>query len=104
MVQNEMNEKKPNRPSAGSGENCGNQNGTLLGCTIPADARLINQGWERRFIADNRMARDAVDSYRELGYEVRLEPVDAEQLKDECSGCKALFSRFKAVYTRKMPE
>ncbi|MFQ5649409.1 MAG: hypothetical protein ACE5IY_05660 [bacterium] len=73
----------------------------FLGCTLPPDPDLVAQGWERRFIADARMVRDAVDTYRELGYEVRLEPVEVEQLKDECSGCRVLFQQFKAVYTRK---
>ncbi len=82
-------------------KSCHNENGNYLGCTIPPDPQLIADGWERRFIADARMARDASDSYRELGYEVRLEPVDAEGLKDECAGCKALFAKFHAVYTRK---
>ncbi|MFQ6112569.1 MAG: hypothetical protein ACE5NG_00625 [bacterium] len=79
---------------------CQRDDGNLLGCTIPADPKLIAKGWERRFVADARMARDAVDTYVELGYEVRLEPIDTGGLKDECRGCKALFNQFSAVYTR----
>lgn len=74
---------------------------TYLGCTLPPDPKLLAKGWERRFIADPRMAREAVDSYGELGYEVRLEPISLDGLKDECSGCKAMLQRFSAVYTRK---
>ncbi|MFQ5751153.1 MAG: hypothetical protein ACE5HI_04085 [bacterium] len=89
------------KPTPVTNNRCQSKGGTLIGCTIPPDAKLLAAGWERRFIADARMARDAVDSYSELGYEVRLEPVNADELKDECSGCKALFRQFKAVYTRK---
>ncbi|MFQ5706609.1 MAG: hypothetical protein ACE5HO_04120 [bacterium] len=82
---------------------CSNRSTNILGCTIPADPELLAAGWERRFIADARMARDAIDTYGDLGYEVRLEPIDPEGLRDECSGCKVLFKHFSAVYTRKKP-
>jgi hypothetical protein len=81
--------------------NCASTGGEFLGCTLPPNPNLLAEGWERRFIADARMARDAVEMYRELGYEVRLEPVTADELKDECSGCKALIQQFKVVYTKK---
>jgi len=81
---------------------CSDKGDNALGCTLPPDPQLVAEGWERRFVADARMARDATDSYRELGYEVKLLPVDAESLKDECAGCKALFAQFHAVYTRKL--
>jgi len=72
-----------------------------LGCTLPPDPELMAQGWQRRFIADPRMARDAVDNYHELGYEVKLEPVSLEHLKDECSACRTILERFQTVYTRR---
>lgn len=78
-----------------------NSAGDFFGCVIPPDAKLLADGWERRFIADARMAKDASETYRDLGYEVRLEAVPAEALKEECSGCKVLFAQFRAVYTRK---
>ncbi|MFQ5865079.1 MAG: hypothetical protein ACE5IW_07615 [bacterium] len=74
------------------------------GCTLPPDPKIIAEGWERRFIGDARMAREATDTYRELGYEVRLEPINTDGLKDECRGCKAIFDQFSAVYTRKIKE
>lgn len=82
-------------------DHCKIENAGFLGCTLPPDANLIAEGWERRFIADERMARDAIDTYMELGYEVRLEPVSTINLREECSGCKALFDQFRAIYTRK---
>ncbi len=42
-------------------------------------------------------------SYRELGFEVRLEPVDTEALCAACDGCKDAFASANAVYTRKKP-
>ncbi len=83
-------------------DKCQRDPADFLGCTLPPDPKMIAEGWERRFIADARMAREAIDTYTQLGYEVRLEPINTDGLKDECMGCKALLERFSAVYTRKI--
>jgi len=75
--------------------------GGFLGCALPEDASLLKQGWEKRFMADSRMAREAVETYGALGYEVKLEPLNEAAMKDECSGCKAILRQFSVVYTRK---
>lgn len=80
---------------------CGHNPGNQRGCTVPPDRDLLAQGWQYRFIGDERMANDAVQTYGELGHEVLLLPVNTKDLKDECEGCKILFQNFKAVYTRK---
>jgi hypothetical protein len=41
-----------------------------------------------------------VDMYKEIGFEVHLEPFNAANEKS-CSGCMALFpDQFKTIYTR----
>jgi len=75
--------------------------GGFIGCALPADASLLEQGWEKRFMADSRMAREAVETYGALGYEVKLEPLSEDAMRDECSGCKAILRQFSIVYTRK---
>ena len=82
-------------------KSCENVGGDFIGCTLPPDPELAAKGWELRFIADARMARDAMDTYQDVGYEVKLVALTGDSLKDECSGCKAIFQQFKAVYTRK---
>ncbi len=82
-------------------QQCAKNSGSALGCALPADSTLSAQGWEKRFLADARMAKEAVQTYSELGYEVRLEPLREDEMKDECSGCKSLLKHFKTVYTRK---
>ncbi len=84
-----------------SADSCSSVSGSYLGCSVPPDPQLIADGWARRFIGDARMARDAVDTYTDVGYEVRLEEVDPGQLNDDCGGCKVMFAHFRAVYTRK---
>ncbi len=81
--------------------NCPSRNSDFLGCTAPPDPALIENGWELRFIADARMAREAVHNYGELGFEVKLEPLAVKELRDECSACKSMLEQFRAVYTRK---
>ncbi len=70
---------------------------------IKPDPALVSQGWEPRFVGDARQVKEATGLYTELGYEVRAEPVPAEQLGDECSDCKILILlQFKTIYTRKI--
>jgi hypothetical protein len=65
------------------------------------DPHLVSQGWQRRFMADGLRAREAMDLYRELGYEVRAEPVRTEEVADECGDCQLLMAlRFTTIYTR----
>jgi hypothetical protein len=82
-------------------EHCKIEHAGSRGCTLPPDAKLLAEGWQRRFIADERMAREAIDTYSELGYEVRLEAVNTSGLSEECGGCQSLFKHFCAIYTRK---
>jgi len=63
---------------------------------VPAD------GWERRFVADPERAREAVELYRQAGFEVRVEPGLPEELREECESCwlvKAGY--FHVIYTRR---
>ena len=66
---------------------------------MPAD------GWERRFVADPERAREAVELYRQAGFEVRVEPGLPEELREECESCwlvKAGY--FQVIYTRRAAE
>jgi hypothetical protein len=81
--------------------NCQTDHSNVPGCVSPPDPKLIAEGWERRFIADAKRAQDAVEMYGELGYEVRLEPVDATGISEACTGCLIAFAQFRMIYTRK---
>jgi len=75
----------------------------VLGCDLPPNSRLAEEGWEWRCNADARRTREMVETYRELGFEVRLEPVDTDALCAACDGCKEAFAAAHAVYVRKKP-
>ena len=69
---------------------------------IIADARLLSEGWIRRFVTDAFRAEELAGLYRELGFVVRLEPVTEGQFADDCEGCRlAMLLHFHAIYTRK---
>ncbi len=77
--------------------------GRYYGCDLPHDSALTDDGWEWRGNADSRRSRDLVDMYSEVGFEVRLEPIEVDNMCSACDGCKGAFSEFSAVYIRKQP-
>jgi len=69
---------------------------------LQADPALVAQGWERRFIADEQRAKEAMDLYSQLGFDVRAEPVRPEEMHEDCDDCKTVVAfRFVTIYTRK---
>ena len=73
----------------------------FLGCNLPPDAALTGEGWEWRCNADESRAREMMDTYRELGFEVRLHPVATDGLSESCAGCAESLCTLSAVYVRK---
>jgi hypothetical protein len=69
---------------------------------LQPDPALVAAGWERRFTADEQRAKEAMELYTQLGYEVRAEPVRPDELHDDCQDCRAIVSfHFHTIYTRK---
>ena len=64
------------------------------------EEELRKEGWEKRFTADDPRLTEAVEMYKELGFEVHLEPVDTSS-SEECTSCLTVFTdRYKTIYTR----
>jgi len=64
---------------------------------------LRKQGWEKRFTIDEPRLSDMVEQYKELGFEVLLEPVDTSS--EECTTCITVFhDRYKTIYTRRLSD
>jgi hypothetical protein len=66
-------------------------------------SQLQAEGWTRRFTALGRRLNEAAELYNDLGYEVRLEPVNLDE--EETAGaesCKDCFVTMQArtIYTR----
>jgi hypothetical protein len=61
---------------------------------------LKKQGWEKRFTIDEPRLSEMVDQYKELEFEVLLEPADTTS--EECTICLTAFAdRYKTIYTRR---
>ncbi|MFQ5601034.1 MAG: hypothetical protein ACE5G2_10845 [Candidatus Krumholzibacteriia bacterium] len=64
------------------------------------EADLLAQGWERRFVYDEPRLSEAVETYRELGFEVVLLPIAADD--SQCTECMQQEpDRYRVIYTRK---
>jgi hypothetical protein len=75
----------------------------LSDAQLQPDPALVAQGWERRFTADEQRAKEAIELYAQLGYEVRAEAVRPEELHDDCQDCRTVVSfHFQTIYTRKI--
>jgi hypothetical protein len=58
-------------------------------------------GWQRRFETDVSRARELVDLYSELSYEVTTCAIEPEEIGPECAGCAVVAcQRYVAIYTR----
>ena len=65
------------------------------------EEQLKKEGWQKRFTIDEPRLSEMVDQYKEVGFEVLLEPVDTSS--EECTGCltdPAFSDRYKTIYTR----
>ena len=59
-------------------------------------------GWERMTTIDEPRLSELVELYEELGFEVLLRPVSAEELGQECAECVlAAPERYRTIYTRR---
>jgi hypothetical protein len=75
------------------------------GGTRPCERLLVRDGWTRRFTAIGPRLSEAVEVYRELGFEIRLEPAEpgSEEVADsETTSCEQCFvmSLARTIYTR----
>jgi len=70
---------------------------------------LISAGWERRFIACEPRLSEMVEMYKEIGFEVHLEPLPSKEEMDQAgceeSGCTACYDaapeKYRIIFTRK---
>ena len=80
-----------------------------MACGPERERQLYSAGWERQFTASEPRLSEAVDNYRQLGFEVHLEPVDpaACQADGQCTACfdsPEAAAAIKIIYTRRPVE
>jgi len=63
---------------------------------------LKKQGWVKRTTIGEPRLSEIVNEYKSLGFEVHLEPVNLDELDEECRRCYGKEAdKFKTVYVRK---
>jgi hypothetical protein len=70
-------------------------------CKMTREEELHKEGWEKRFTIDEPRLSEMAEQYKELGFEVLLEPVDISS--EECTSClidPGFSERYKTIYTR----
>jgi hypothetical protein len=69
---------------------------------IEADPARVAAGWERRFVTDGPRVEEMMRVYRELGYDVLADPIQASQMLGDCTDCRLLILfGFRMIYTRR---
>jgi len=71
---------------------------------------LESRGWTKRFVANEPRLSEAVEMYKEMGFEVHLEPLPKVAECETCAGsegeaeCRICFSgvedQYKIIFTR----
>ncbi len=64
------------------------------------DGVLEKEGWTRRSILDDPRLTEAAETYRALGFEVKLVPVNANFISG-CTSClEGDIEKYRIVYTK----
>ncbi len=71
-------------------------------CSIPADPKLVAEGWIRRHLADSARAKESIDLYTSMGYEVKVQKLTPSDFAPNCGRCASVVCRSCVlIYTRK---
>ncbi|MCH8879166.1 MAG: hypothetical protein IID34_04700 [Planctomycetes bacterium] len=69
---------------------------------IPADPKLLAEGWVRRHLTDAARAAEAAELYSDMGFEVELRQLTPQDLGSKCQACAAsICGSYVMVYTRR---
>jgi hypothetical protein len=63
---------------------------------------LEKHGWIKRTTIGEPRLSEIVNEYKALGFEVHLEPINLEEIDEECRRCYGKnVDKFKTIYVRK---
>ncbi len=78
--------------------------GPASGAFIPPDPNLRAEGWRRRHLADENRAKEAVELYSSMGFEVKLQKLLPKDMGPSCGSCpssSSVCTSYVMIYTRK---
>ncbi|UCF91183.1 MAG: hypothetical protein JSW39_23370 [Desulfobacterales bacterium] len=68
------------------------------------EEELVRQGWQKQAIYDEPRLTEMVALYRQIGFEVHLEPFNPDE-EPGCTGCMQLApENYRRIFTRKKSE
>jgi len=66
------------------------------------DPKLIAAGWVRRHLVDMERAKESVELYSSIGYEVKAQELKPADFGSECGECAdTICGSYVMIYTRK---
>ena len=69
---------------------------------ILTEQRLIAAGWVRRHLADPDRAKEALDLYRSMGFEVKVQTLSPKDFGAKCKLCaETVCGSYSMIYTRR---
>ncbi len=69
---------------------------------LPVDLELVAQGWVRRHLVAPDRARESMDLYASLGFEVQARPLAPDDFPPQCAHCASEACRsYVMIYTRR---
>jgi hypothetical protein len=69
--------------------------------SLTPEEKLIKEGWEKQATYDDPRLSEMVEMYAEIGFEVRLEPINTDS-EIGCTSCIQLKpDLFKTIFTRR---
>ncbi len=70
--------------------------------SVQADPKLIAEGWERRHLVDPDRAKESVELYTAMGFEVKECTLNPADFGPMCQSCASAVCRtYVMIYTRK---
>lgn len=70
--------------------------------SIPADPKLLAEGWIRRHLVDPLRAKESIELYTSLGYEVKAQTLTPADFGPQCGKCALVAcGACVVIYTRK---
>ncbi|TAH48246.1 MAG: hypothetical protein EYC68_21735 [Chloroflexota bacterium] len=81
-------------------------NNVVFGLTprTKSEDELAAEGWTRRFVGGPPRLNEMLQMYKELGFEIWLEPQAQEEFAEECADCTLALMLFRVIYTRPMQQ
>ena len=69
--------------------------------TSEREEELTKKGWMKQNTIGEPRLSECVDLYKSLGYEVHLEPINPNEMSEDCRRCFEKDKTVRTIFTRK---